>query len=52
MNKFGQASLAGITMGFGVPYIILSRSDTVETRLASVALCSIYAQRTRDKKIP
>jgi len=47
MNKYGQASLASITMGFGVPYIILSRADTVETRLVSVALCSIYAQRTR-----
>jgi len=28
-----------------VPYIILSRSDSLETRLDSVALCSIYAQR-------
>jgi len=52
MNKYGQASLASITMGFGVPYIILSRADTVETRLVSVALCSIYAQRTRDKTSP
>jgi len=47
MNKYGQASLASITMGFSVPYIILSRADTVETRLVSVALCSIYAQRTQ-----
>lgn len=53
MNKFGQASLASITMGFTVPYIILSRADTVETRLVSVALCSIYAQRTqRGKRKP
>ncbi|MBE0537735.1 MAG: hypothetical protein IH624_18905 [Phycisphaerae bacterium] len=52
MNKYGQASLASITMGFSVPYIILSRADTVETRLVSVALCSIYAQRTRDKTSP
>ena len=50
MNKFGQASLASITMGFNVPYIILSRADTVETRLVSVALCSIYAQRKRQAK--
>lgn len=50
MNKFGQASLASITMGFSVPYIILSRADTVETRLVSVALCSIYAQRKHNQK--
>jgi butyrate kinase len=45
MTKYGQASLAGITVGFRVPYIILSRADTLETRLNSIALCSIYAQR-------
>ena len=45
MSKFGQASLAGITVGFPIPYIILSRADTLETRLFSIALCSIYAQR-------
>lgn len=46
LNKYGLASLAGITVGFPVPYIILSRSDSLETRLESIALCSIYAQRT------
>jgi butyrate kinase len=46
MSKFGQASRACITVGFPIPYIILSRADTLETRLLSVALCSIYAQRT------
>jgi butyrate kinase len=51
MTKFGQASLAGITVGFSVPYVILSRADNLETRLLSIALCSIYAQRTSgDKK--
>ncbi len=45
MSKYGQASLAGITMGFDVPYIIISRADTMETRLASIALCSLWAQR-------
>jgi len=45
MNKYGQASLASITVGFPVPYIILSRSDSVETRLASIALCAVYARR-------
>jgi butyrate kinase len=51
MTKYGQASLAGITVGFPVPYIILSRADTIETRLLSIALCSIYAQRiTAERK--
>ena len=50
MSKFGQASLAGITIGFPIPYIILSRADTLETRLFSIALCSIYAQRTAEKR--
>ncbi len=45
MTKFGQASMAGITVGFPVPYIILSRADPIETSLLSIALCSIYAQR-------
>jgi len=45
MIKYGVASLAGITMGFPVPYIILSRADALETRLQSIALCSIYARR-------
>jgi phosphate butyryltransferase len=45
MTKFGQASIAGITIGFQVPYVILSRADTLETRMNSIALCSVYAQR-------
>ena len=45
MVKYGQASFAGITVGFRVPYIILSRADALQTRLESIALCSIYAQR-------
>jgi len=49
MSKQGLASLAGVTVGFPVAYIILSRSDTLETRLNSIALCSIYSQRSRQK---
>jgi butyrate kinase len=49
MTKFGQASMAGVTVGFPVPYIILSRADPLETRLLSIALCSIYAQRKVDR---
>ena len=45
LNKYGEASLASITVGFPVPYIILSRSDSLETRLASIALCTVYARR-------
>jgi phosphotransacetylase len=50
LNKYGLASLAGITVGFPVPYIIISRSDTMEIRLASIALCSIYARKTHADK--
>ncbi len=56
MTKFGQASMAGITVGFPVPYIILSRADPIETSLLSIALCSIYQQRislkTSGRKTP
>jgi len=45
MNKYGLASLANVTVGFPVPYIILSRADTLETRLESIAMSSIFAQR-------
>ncbi|MCF7973266.1 MAG: butyrate kinase [Phycisphaerae bacterium] len=46
MAKYGEASIAGITVGFSIPYVILSRSDTLDTRLESIALCSIYRQRS------
>jgi len=50
MNKYGEASLASITVGFPVPYIILSRSDSLETRLVSIALCAVYIQRSARNK--
>jgi len=50
MNKYGEASLASITVGFPVPYIILSRSDSLETRLVSIALCAVYIQRSARHK--
>lgn len=43
--KHGDASLANIIMGFPKPYVLLSRSDALETRLNSLALGAIYAQR-------
>ncbi|MGE5239127.1 MAG: phosphate acyltransferase, partial [Chloroflexota bacterium] len=52
MNKYGEASLASITVGFPVPYIILSRSDSVETRLVSIALSAVYTQRARKQRRP
>jgi phosphate butyryltransferase len=45
MTKYGQASIACITVGFQVPYVILSRADTLDTRMHSIALCSIYSRR-------
>ncbi len=45
MGKYGLASLASVTVGFPVPYIILSRADSLETRLHSIALCTVYARR-------
>jgi phosphate butyryltransferase len=45
LNKYGLASLASVTVGFPVPYVILSRADSLETRLASIALCTVYAER-------
>jgi phosphate butyryltransferase len=47
LTKYGLASLAGVTVGFPIPYVILSRSDTLETRLNSVALSCVYAQRRK-----
>jgi butyrate kinase len=43
--KYGDASLANIIVGFPMPYVLLSRSDALETRLNSLALGAIYAQR-------
>ena len=52
MNKYGAASLASITVGFPVPYVILSRADSLEVRLASIALCAIYARRRPQDRPP
>jgi len=52
MVKYGVASMAGITAGVLVPYVILSRSDPVETKLDSIAMCCVYSERTKCKKLP
>ncbi len=49
LDKYGEASIASITVGFPVPYIILSRSDSLEARLVSLALCAVYAHRHPEK---
>ena len=46
LDKYGEASLASITVGFPVPYVILSRSDTLETRLASIAVRRLCPAKT------
>jgi butyrate kinase len=43
--KYGLGTFAGITVGVMAPYAILSRADNVETKLQSVALCSLAAER-------
>lgn len=43
--KYGLATFAGLTVGVRVPYVILSRSDNVETKLQSIALCSLARDR-------
>lgn len=45
--RFGGASVANIAVGFDVSYGVISRADSLECRLASVALCSVFAQRSR-----
>lgn len=43
--NYGLGTFAGITVGVSVPYVILSRADNVETKLQSLALGSIAAER-------
>ncbi len=52
MVKYGVASFAGLTVGAAVPYVILSRADNVETKLQSIAMCSLAAERMVMAKRP
>jgi phosphotransacetylase len=45
MVKYGMASMANIIVGFPVSYVLLSRADALDTRLNSLALGNICAQR-------
>ncbi len=51
MVKYGEASMAGVTVGVQVPYVILSRADPLETRLDSIALCCVYSERTHGRRV-
>ena len=50
MSKYGIASLATITVGLQVPVTLVSRADPLSSRLASIALCSIYAERKAERE--
>lgn len=43
--KYGLGTFAGVTVGVMAPYVILSRADNVETKLLSIALCSVAKER-------
>lgn len=58
MSDYGVASLANITVGLEVPVAPVSRSELLSSRLASIALTSIYTQlrpsgehRMRDRRL-
>ncbi|MBU1693734.1 MAG: hypothetical protein KKC51_07190, partial [Verrucomicrobia bacterium] len=51
MTRHGMAAMAGITAGVNVPYIILSRADGEATKLDSIALCCIYAERQKQGQL-
>ena len=50
--KYGEASLANFIVGFPLAYVLLSRSDALETRLNSLALGSVFFQRSRERQSP
>ncbi|MCX7026399.1 MAG: phosphate acyltransferase [Spirochaetes bacterium] len=46
LTYFGGARSAGIIVGASVPIVLVSRSDTAETKLASIALAAIVSGST------
>lgn len=48
MLYFGNAKNAGIIVGAKAPIILVSRSDTAQSKLASIALASIAAEEPAD----
>jgi len=45
MSYFAQARSAGIVVGARVPIVLVSRSDSAETKLASIALGAVVSAR-------
>jgi phosphate acetyltransferase len=50
MTYFMSATAAGIVMGAKVPIMLTSRADPKEARVASAALASIVANKSREPK--
>ncbi len=48
LAKRGKTKMANIVIGAKVPYIIPSRSDPFQTKLYSLALCSIYSEAIKN----
>ena len=44
-SLFGGAKNAGIILGAKVPIVLVSRADSAESKLASIAAGSVLAQR-------
>jgi len=44
----GQASMASITVGLKVPYVVVSRADPLANKLNSAALCCVYDERRKN----
>ncbi len=49
LQYLANAKAAGLVLGARVPIILTSRADLPETRLASAALCALFAAARRDR---
>jgi phosphate acetyltransferase len=49
---FAGAHAAGLVLGARVPIVLTSRSDSLETRIASAALAKLVASRRAAGKVP
>lgn len=50
MSIFGGAKNAGIVVGARAPIVLVSRSDSAETKLASIALSALVARAQQQKE--
>jgi phosphate acetyltransferase len=51
LTYLAKADAAGIVLGARVPIILTSRADSVQTRMASCAIASLYANARRQKTV-